>query len=45
MEEENKNKSLIGRIIDFIAKIFSIKQKKEKKKNQGLKIFIRCGKN
>ena len=32
MKEENKNKSLIGRIIDFIAKIFSIKQKKEKKK-------------
>ena len=30
--KENKDKSFIGKIIDLIAKIFSIKQKKEKKK-------------
>ena len=45
MTNQSKKKGLFEKLIDFLAKIFSIKQIKKKKKNLKLMIFIQCGKN
>ena len=42
-EEIVDKKSILQRIIDTIAKLFSIKQKKTKRKKNTKTIFIQCG--